>query len=83
MCRMLQKCQKSEDGLTVPSGSQVKKPLAEPFAQYAPTPHSDDPYIVARDDAAAITTSDSDDDDDTAFMNSQPYEPRGSPRNSQ
>ncbi|GJU98975.1 reverse transcriptase domain-containing protein [Tanacetum coccineum] len=31
----------------------------------------------------AVTTSDSDDDDDTAFMDSQPYEPRGSPRDSQ
>ncbi|GJS19440.1 putative reverse transcriptase domain-containing protein [Tanacetum coccineum] len=54
MCRMLQKCQKSEDGLPVPS-----------------------------DAAAAVTTSDSDDDDDTAPMDSQPYEPRGSPRDSQ
>ncbi|GJU86180.1 hypothetical protein Tco_1293726 [Tanacetum coccineum] len=79
MCRMLQKRQKSEDGLPVPSGSQVKKPLAKPFARSAPALHSDDPYVVARDAVAAVTTSDIDDDDDTAFMDSQPYKPRGSP----
>ncbi|GJV08690.1 putative reverse transcriptase domain-containing protein [Tanacetum coccineum] len=83
MCRMLQKRQKSEDGLTVPSGSQVRKPPAEPFARSAPALRSDDPYVVARDAAAAVTTSDIDDDDDTASMDSQPYEPRGSPRDSQ
>ncbi|GJT88859.1 putative reverse transcriptase domain-containing protein [Tanacetum coccineum] len=80
---MLQKHQKSKDGLPVPSGSQVRKPPAEPFARSTPALRSDDPYVVARDAAAAITTSDSDDDDDTAFMDSQPYEPRGSPRDSQ
>ncbi|GJY34545.1 hypothetical protein Tco_0419014 [Tanacetum coccineum] len=83
MCRMLQKRQKSEDGLTVPSGSQVRKPPAEPFARSAPALRSDDPYVVARDAAAAVTTSDIDDDDDTTSMDSQPYEPRGSPRDSQ
>ncbi|GJT52478.1 hypothetical protein Tco_0978635 [Tanacetum coccineum] len=83
MCRMLQKCQKSEDGFPVPSGSQVRKPPVEPFARSAPVPRFDDPYVVARDAAAAVTTSDSDDDDDTAPMDSQPYEPRGSPRDSQ
>ncbi|GJZ78902.1 putative reverse transcriptase domain-containing protein, partial [Tanacetum coccineum] len=83
MCRMLQKRQKSRDGLPVPSGSQVRKPPAEPFARSAPVPRFDDPYVVARDAAAAVTTSDSDDDDDTAPMDSQPYEPRGSPRDSQ
>ncbi|GKE26710.1 hypothetical protein Tco_1442094 [Tanacetum coccineum] len=56
MCRMLQKRQKSEDGLTVPSGSQVRKPPAEPFARSAPALRSDDPYVVARDAAAAVTT---------------------------
>ncbi|GJV89768.1 putative reverse transcriptase domain-containing protein [Tanacetum coccineum] len=79
MCRMFQKYQKSEDGFHVPSGSQVKKPPVEPFARSAPAPRFDDPYVVARDAAAAVTTSDSDDDDDTAPMDSQPYEPRGSP----
>ncbi|GKA15317.1 hypothetical protein Tco_0695064 [Tanacetum coccineum] len=83
MCRMLQKCQKSKDGLPVPSGSQVRKPPAEPFARSAPAPRFDDPYVVGRDAAAAVTTSDSDDDDDTASMDSQPYKPRGSPRDSQ
>ncbi|GJZ91889.1 hypothetical protein Tco_0663954 [Tanacetum coccineum] len=83
MCRMLQKCQKSEDGLPVPSGSQVRKPPTEPFARSAPALRSDDPYVVARDVAAAVTTSDIDDDDDTASMDSQPYEPRGSPHDSQ
>ncbi|GJU54558.1 hypothetical protein Tco_1228272 [Tanacetum coccineum] len=70
MCRMLQKRQKSEDGLPVPSGSQVRKPPAEPFARSAPALRSDDPYVVARDAAAAVTTSDIDDDDDTASMDS-------------
>ncbi|GJW32815.1 hypothetical protein Tco_0052847 [Tanacetum coccineum] len=79
MCRMLQKRQKSEDGLLVPSGSQVRKPPAEPFARSAPALRSDDPYVVARD---AVAASDIDDDDDTASMDSQPYEPRGSPRDS-
>ncbi|GJR82446.1 putative reverse transcriptase domain-containing protein [Tanacetum coccineum] len=80
MCRMLQKRQKSEDGLPVPSGSQVRKPPVEPFARSAPALRSDDPYVVARDADAAVTTSNiDDDDDDTAPMDSQPYEPRGSP----
>ncbi|GJW95709.1 putative reverse transcriptase domain-containing protein [Tanacetum coccineum] len=83
MCRMLQKCQKSEDGLPMPSGSQVRKQPTEPFARSAPASRSDDPYVVARDAAATVTTSDIDDDDDTASMDSQPYEPRGSPRDSQ
>nr|GEX33714.1 reverse transcriptase domain-containing protein [Tanacetum cinerariifolium] len=33
--------------------------------------------------AVAVATSDIDDDDDTAPMDSQPYEPRGSPRDTQ
>ncbi|GKG27049.1 hypothetical protein Tco_0402752, partial [Tanacetum coccineum] len=53
----------------------------KPFARSAPALRSDDPYVVARD-AAAVTTSDIDDDDDTASMDSQPYEPHGSPRDS-
>ncbi|GJZ24990.1 hypothetical protein Tco_0562449 [Tanacetum coccineum] len=61
----------------------VRKPPAEPFARSAPALRSDDPYVVARDAAAAVTTSDIHDDDDTASMDSQPYEPRGSPRDSQ
>ncbi|GJZ24989.1 hypothetical protein Tco_0562448 [Tanacetum coccineum] len=75
MCRMLQKRQKSEDGLPVPSGSQVRKSHVEPFARSAPALRSADPYT-----AAAVTTSNI---DDTASMDSQPYEPRGSPRDSQ
>ncbi|GKG27134.1 hypothetical protein Tco_0402837, partial [Tanacetum coccineum] len=58
-----------------------RKPPAEPFARSAPALRSDDPYVVARD-AAAATTSDND-DDDTTSMDSQPYEPCGSPRDSQ
>ncbi|GJT02197.1 hypothetical protein Tco_0823366 [Tanacetum coccineum] len=70
----------SGDGLPVPSGSQVRKPPAEPFARSAPTLRYDDLYVVARDAAAAATTSDiDDDDDDTVSMDSQPYEPHGSP----
>ncbi|GKG43329.1 hypothetical protein Tco_0480013, partial [Tanacetum coccineum] len=84
MCQMLQKRQKSEDGLLMPSGSQVRKPPAEPFTRSAPALCSNDPYVVARDAAAAaVTTSNIDDDDDTASIDSQPYEPRGSPRDSQ
>ncbi|GKE88610.1 putative reverse transcriptase domain-containing protein, partial [Tanacetum coccineum] len=74
---MLQKHQKSKDGLPVPSGSQVKKLPAEPFARSAPALRSNDPYVVTRDAAVA---SDIDDDDDTASIDSQPYEPLGSPR---
>nr|GFD47490.1 hypothetical protein [Tanacetum cinerariifolium] len=44
----------------------------------------DDPYVVARDaaiaDAVIVTSSIDDDDDDTAPIDSQPHEPRGSPR---
>ncbi|GJY50230.1 hypothetical protein Tco_0441077 [Tanacetum coccineum] len=58
MCRMLQKCQKSDDGLPIPIWCQEMLD-------------------------AAIATSDSDDDDDTAFMDLQPYKPRGSPHDSQ
>ncbi|GJV98871.1 hypothetical protein Tco_1554123 [Tanacetum coccineum] len=71
------------NGLPVPSGSQVKKPPAEPFARSTPALCYDNPYVVARDAAAAVTTSDIDDDDDTASIDSQPYESRGSPRDSQ
>nr|GFB25621.1 hypothetical protein [Tanacetum cinerariifolium] len=45
-----------------------------------------EPSAVTRDAAiadAAIATSGIDDDDDTAHMDSQPYEPRGSPHNTQ
>ncbi|GKF73371.1 hypothetical protein Tco_0219703 [Tanacetum coccineum] len=61
----------------------VRKPPAEPFARSTPALRPDDPYVVARDAAATATTPDSDDDDDTTSMDSQPYEPRGSPRDSQ
>ncbi|GJT21526.1 hypothetical protein Tco_0891463 [Tanacetum coccineum] len=41
-------CQQSEDGFPVPSGSQVRKPPAEPFARSAPVLRFDDPYVVAK-----------------------------------
>nr|GFB40367.1 putative reverse transcriptase domain-containing protein [Tanacetum cinerariifolium] len=47
----------------------------------------DDPYVVTRDaviaDAAIATSGIDDDDDDTALIDSQPHEPRGSPRDTQ
>nr|GFC92277.1 hypothetical protein [Tanacetum cinerariifolium] len=65
--------------------SQVREPPAEPSALPIPAPYPDDPYVVTRDaaiaTAAAVATSGNDDDDDTAPMDSQPYEPRGSPCN--
>nr|GFB26806.1 hypothetical protein [Tanacetum cinerariifolium] len=86
MCRMLQNRQKSEGSFPLPLGSQVREPPAEPSARPVPAPYPDDPYVVTRDAAiadAAIATSGIDDDDDTAPMDSQPYEPRGSPRDPQ
>nr|GFC29696.1 hypothetical protein [Tanacetum cinerariifolium] len=59
------------------------EPPVEPSARPVPAPYPDDPYVVTRDAAiadAAIATSSIDDDDDTTHMDSQPYEPRGSPR---
>nr|GEX34978.1 putative reverse transcriptase domain-containing protein [Tanacetum cinerariifolium] len=84
MCRMLQKHQKTEDGFPLPLGSQVREPLAEPSVRPVLSPYPDDPFVVTRDAAiatAAIATSGIDDDDDeTAPIDSQPYEPRGSLR---
>nr|GEV31325.1 hypothetical protein [Tanacetum cinerariifolium] len=87
MCRMLQNRQKSEGSFPLPLGSQVREPPAEPSTRPVPALYSDDPYVVTRDAAiaaAAVATFDiDDDDDDTAPMDSQPYEPRGSPRDTQ
>nr|GFB07434.1 hypothetical protein [Tanacetum cinerariifolium] len=83
MCRMLQNRQKSEGSFPLPLGSQVREPPAEPSARPVPAPYPDDPYVVTRDAAiadAAIATFGIDDDDYTAPMDSQPHEPRGSPR---
>nr|GEU84312.1 hypothetical protein [Tanacetum cinerariifolium] len=67
--------------------SEYIEPLAKPSARPVLAPYSDDLYVVTRDAAnadvvaAAVATSGiDDDDDDTAPMDSQPYEPRGSPR---
>nr|GFB86952.1 hypothetical protein [Tanacetum cinerariifolium] len=60
---------------------------SEPSARPVPAPYPDDPYVVTRDvaivDAAIATFGINDDDDDTAPMDSQPHEPRGSPRDTQ
>nr|GEY94450.1 reverse transcriptase domain-containing protein [Tanacetum cinerariifolium] len=64
----------------------VREPPAEPSARPVPTPFHDDPYVVTRDAAiaaAAIATFGIDDDDNTAPMDSQPYELRGSPHDTQ
>nr|GFA68701.1 hypothetical protein [Tanacetum cinerariifolium] len=64
----------------------VQEPPAKPSARPVPAPYPDDPYVVTRDAAiadAAIATSGIDDDDDTAPTDSQPHEPRGSPRDMQ
>nr|GFC16594.1 hypothetical protein [Tanacetum cinerariifolium] len=63
-----------------------REPPVEPSARPVPAPYFDDPCVVTRDAAiatAAVATSGIDDDDDTAPMDSQPYEPRGSPRDTQ
>nr|GFB85868.1 hypothetical protein [Tanacetum cinerariifolium] len=86
MCRMLQNRQKSEGSFPFPLSSQVREPPTEPSARPVPAPYPDDPYVVTRDAAitdAAIATSGINDDDDTAPMDSQPHEPRGSPRDTQ
>nr|GEY43232.1 hypothetical protein [Tanacetum cinerariifolium] len=87
MCRMLQNHQKFEGSFPLPLSSQVREPPAEPSAQPVPAPYPDDPYVVTRDaaiaDAAIATSSSDDDDDDTAPMESYPYEPRGSPCDTQ
>nr|GFB50190.1 hypothetical protein [Tanacetum cinerariifolium] len=85
MCRMLQKGQKSEDGFPLPLGSQVREPPVEPSARHVPAPYPDDPYVVTRDAAiaAAAAATSGIDDDDIAPMDSQPYEPRGSPHDTQ
>nr|GEW56913.1 hypothetical protein [Tanacetum cinerariifolium] len=87
MCQMLQNRQKSEGSFLLPLGSQFREPPAEPSARPVPAPYPDDPYVVTRDaaiaDAAIATSGIDDDDDDTAPMDSQPHEPRGSPRDTQ
>nr|GFA16580.1 reverse transcriptase domain-containing protein [Tanacetum cinerariifolium] len=79
---------KSEDSFPLPLGSQDIKTPAEPSARPVPAPYYDDPYVVTRDaaipaTAAVATFGIDDDDDDTAPMDSQPYEPHGSPRDTQ
>nr|GFD57105.1 hypothetical protein [Tanacetum cinerariifolium] len=74
-----------EGSFPLPIGSQVQEPPAEPSARSVSAPYPNDPCVITRDVAiadAAITTSgiDDDDDDDTAPRDSQPHEPRGSPR---
>nr|GEY48060.1 reverse transcriptase domain-containing protein [Tanacetum cinerariifolium] len=62
-----------------------EEPPAEPFARLVLAPYPNDPYVVTRDaaiDAADVATFGID-DDDTAPMDSQPYKPRGSPRDIQ
>nr|GEZ83256.1 hypothetical protein [Tanacetum cinerariifolium]GEZ83263.1 hypothetical protein [Tanacetum cinerariifolium] len=86
MRRMLQNRQKPKDSFPLPLGSQDREPPTEPSARPIPAPYSDDSYVVTRYAAiaAAVATFDiDDDDDDTAPIDSQPYEPRGSPRNTQ
>nr|GFC93842.1 hypothetical protein [Tanacetum cinerariifolium] len=77
----------SKGSFLLPLSSQVREPPAEPSARPVPTPYPDDPYVITRDaaiaDAAIATSSIDDDDDDTAPMDSQPHEPRGSPRDPQ
>ncbi|GKB29464.1 reverse transcriptase domain-containing protein [Tanacetum coccineum] len=65
------------------AGEKSKNNLLSPLLDLPLLLVLDDPYVVARDAVAAIATSDSDDDDDTAFMDLQPYKPRGSPHDSQ
>nr|GEZ14775.1 putative reverse transcriptase domain-containing protein [Tanacetum cinerariifolium] len=86
MCRMLQNRQKSKDSFPLPLGSQVREPLAEPSTRPVPAPYPGDPYAVTRDAAiadAAVATSGIDDDDDTVPLDSQPYEPHLSLRDTQ
>nr|GEZ40675.1 hypothetical protein [Tanacetum cinerariifolium] len=87
MCRMLQNRQKSKGSFPLPLGSQVREPPVEPSARPVPAPYSDDPYVVTRDvaiaDVAVATFGIDDDDDDTTPIDSQPYEPYGSPRGTQ
>nr|GEY71386.1 hypothetical protein [Tanacetum cinerariifolium] len=84
MCQMLQNRQKSKGIFPLPLSSQVREPPAEPSARPVPALYPDDPYVVTRDaaiaDATIATSCIDDDDDDTAPMDSQPHEPRGSPR---
>nr|GEW39930.1 hypothetical protein [Tanacetum cinerariifolium] len=89
MCRMLQNRQMFEGSFPLPIGSQVREPPAEPSARPVLAPYLDDPYVVTRDAfiaTAVVATSginNDDDDYDTAPIDSQPYEPRGSPRHTQ
>nr|GEW36685.1 hypothetical protein [Tanacetum cinerariifolium] len=81
--RVLEK-ELSEGSFLLPLGPQVREPHAEPFARPVPAPYPDDPYVVTRDAAiaaaAVATFGIDDDDDDIAPLDSQPYELRGSPR---
>nr|GEU67925.1 hypothetical protein [Tanacetum cinerariifolium] len=52
----------------------------EPFIHTAPVPRADDPYVMVRD--AARGTREDEDVDTDASTDTQPSEPRGSPRDS-
>nr|GFB39970.1 hypothetical protein [Tanacetum cinerariifolium] len=53
----------------------------EPFIYTALVPRADDPYVMVRD--AAMDTQGDEDVDTDAPWDTQPFEPRGSPRDSQ
>nr|GFB16507.1 hypothetical protein [Tanacetum cinerariifolium] len=77
-----------KDSFPLPLGSQVREPPAEPSARPVPPPYLDNPYVVTRDAAIVAATIatfviNDDDDDDTASIDSQPYEPHGSPFDTQ
>nr|GEV16334.1 reverse transcriptase domain-containing protein [Tanacetum cinerariifolium] len=55
--------------------------MEEPFIYTAYVPRVDDPYVMVRNDAMA--TQGDEDDDTSAPWDTQPFEPRGSPRDSQ
>nr|GFC25924.1 hypothetical protein [Tanacetum cinerariifolium] len=77
---MLERAQPQETFLQEIAKS-VHWPDEEPSIHTAPVPRADDPYVVVRD--AALDTRGDEDVDTDAPRDTQPFEPRGSPRNSQ
>ncbi|GJW26951.1 hypothetical protein Tco_0040762 [Tanacetum coccineum] len=65
----------------IPEGLRFQEEPSEPPIHPAFTPCSDDTYAIVRD--ATVTARDDDGDDTTAPMDSQPFEPYGSPRDPQ
>ncbi|GJY26967.1 putative reverse transcriptase domain-containing protein [Tanacetum coccineum] len=65
----------------IPEGLRFQEEPSEPPIHLAFAPRSDDPYVIAKE--AAIAARDDERDDTSAPMDSQPSEPRGSPRDSQ